>query len=88
MTPNDTINNAIALRGMMPMDGRCVCASCRRSDFDRDEMAAASQFQRGHVAALEEYFGGKVCDTCANDITLDEPADDDREGVYVNGVAL
>ena len=87
-----THTDALRLTAALPLtskrapDNFCTCASCRINTFERDEMAVKSNFIEGHVANLEAYFSGNVCDTCANYIELPNADDDcDHERLERHG---
>ena len=87
MNAHTTINTALALRGMLPMDGHCVCACCDARGLHRDDMADPD-------TSLAKHFGGPVChecegnhvtcDKCDQPLNLDEAVDEGWDRVHAD----
>ena len=55
----DTINNAFASRGLLPMDGHCSCPICNRDGLNREDMMATDDGFWNRVAM--ELHGKPIC---------------------------
>ena len=59
-----TINAALTARGMLPIDGYCVCARCGRDDLDRDDIDPRGADAPYPIGYKVEYYGGRLCKDC------------------------
>ena len=62
MTAHATINTALAFRGLLPMDGYCVCDRCKVDTFDRKDMHTVEPHEQ--IARRAAKHGKHFCQQC------------------------
>ena len=62
MSTHDKINAEFTRRGLLPMDGYCVCDRCEIGDFDRKDMSTVQPHER--IARRAGKYGTNFCQQC------------------------
>ena len=57
-----TINTALTMRGLLPMDGHCVCDRCKVGTFSRDDMQTVQPHEQ--IARRAAKHGTNFCAQC------------------------
>lgn len=81
MTAQDTINFALAARGLTPLRFKCECCG---DEYDRDEVASSDALSPIRMDAVRERWGRNVCMYCIEDVqfcSYTDKALKDGEGV-------